>query len=50
VHKVIAAASFILMFKNSLLRGRILRSKIEALKEGWRKLHSGELHDCTGQM
>jgi len=27
-----------------------LRSKIEALKEGWRKLHSGELHDCTGQM
>jgi len=33
------------MFKNSLLRGRILLSKIEALKEGWRKLHVGELHD-----
>jgi hypothetical protein len=33
------------MFKNSLLRGRILRRKIEALKEGWRKLHSEEFHD-----
>jgi hypothetical protein len=33
------------MFKNSLLRGRILRSAIEAFKKGWKKLHSGELHD-----
>jgi hypothetical protein len=33
------------MFKNGVLRGRILGLKSEAVKEGWRKLHSGELHD-----
>jgi hypothetical protein len=31
------------MLKNRVLRGEVLRPKTEPLKEGWTKLHSGEL-------